>query len=204
MLWSLDAFDLPPNTIYCHRTDGGACGICTIDTEPMVVHKRKHVPAKLNFFARMLLRSGKRRHDAESSTDRRSSTLKEVKVKRATTASRRLRKHGIPVLCEVAEKRIMSFLPMFPDRLSCELVCTRWRELSLKEVPVYEMNFEATLAKSGPKHLLVYEMLRRKQELQALRLAAHQRVDDAAFEVITAQKNLCSLSLYRYYVEMVS
>ncbi|ETP35419.1 hypothetical protein, variant 3 [Phytophthora nicotianae P10297] len=92
-------------------------------------------------------------------------------------------------LIEVAERCIIEFLPVVPNRLRVEVVCRRWRRLIREELPVTELDFS---------HVTVRPLLRRDvsamlgragQQLTRLVLPDITLVD-AHIELIVQQQNL--------------
>ncbi|KAG6609568.1 uncharacterized protein IUM83_00371 [Phytophthora cinnamomi] len=104
-------------------------------------------------------------------------------------ASATTRRRTLPQLSEVAERCVMEFLPVVPDRLRVEAVCRRWRRLSQEQVPVTELDFGQVAERPLLRRDIVAMMERAQQQLTRLALPDITLVD-AHIELIVQQRNL--------------
>ncbi|TYZ64890.1 hypothetical protein PybrP1_001113 [[Pythium] brassicae (nom. inval.)] len=104
---------------------------------------------------------------------------------------------GELVLCEVGERGVLSFLPLVPDRLVAERVCTRWRRVSLLETPTLELDFGNAATRSVSK-LSVQRLLQRtNRQLRRLALP-DMKVNDAIVQSVVDCLELRELRAHRY------
>ncbi|KAE9022191.1 hypothetical protein PR002_g12040 [Phytophthora rubi] len=109
--------------------------------------------------------------------------------KRNNGASAATRRRTLPQLSEVAERCIMEFLPVVPDRLRVEAVCRRWWRLSREQVPVTELDFGQVAVRPQLRRDVSVMMERAQQQLTRLVLPDITLVD-AHIELIVQQRNL--------------
>ncbi|KAF1335501.1 hypothetical protein FI667_g1112, partial [Globisporangium splendens] len=96
---------------------------------------------------------------------------------------------GRLVLCDVGERVMMSFLPALPGRLKAESVCKRWRHMSLREVPLQELDFDKVVLRSITKKGVLQILQRSNGQLRRLVLPDMQ-IDDAIVQCIASQMDL--------------
>ncbi|ETK77719.1 hypothetical protein L915_16052 [Phytophthora nicotianae] len=92
-------------------------------------------------------------------------------------------------LIEVAERCIIEFLPVVPNRLRVEVVCRRWRRLIREELPVTELDFSHVTVRPLLRRDVSAMLGRASQQLTRLVLPDITLVD-AHIELIVQQQNL--------------
>ncbi|ETL84405.1 hypothetical protein, variant [Phytophthora nicotianae] len=92
-------------------------------------------------------------------------------------------------LIEVAERCIIEFLPVVPNRLRVEVVCRRWRRLIREELPFTELDFSHVTVRPLLRRDVSAMLGRASQQLTRLVLPDITLVD-AHIELIVQQQNL--------------
>lgn len=99
-------------------------------------------------------------------------------------------------LCEVGERVMMSFLPVLPDRLKAESVCTRWRHMSTQEVAMTELDFDKVVLRSVTKKHIIQILQRAHGQLRRLVLP-DMRLDDAIIRNVVCHTDLRMFRVHR-------
>uniref|UniRef100_K3W6U7 F-box domain-containing protein n=1 Tax=Globisporangium ultimum (strain ATCC 200006 / CBS 805.95 / DAOM BR144) TaxID=431595 RepID=K3W6U7_GLOUD len=107
----------------------------------------------------------------------------------AAMEKKQVQRGGRLVLCDVGERLMMSFLPALPGRLKVESVCKRWRQMSLQEVPLQELDFDKVVLRSITKKDVFQILQRSNGQLRRLVLPDMQ-IDDAIVQCIVSQMHL--------------
>ncbi|KAF4139529.1 Leucine Rich repeat [Phytophthora infestans] len=102
----------------------------------------------------------------------------------------------VSLLNEVAERSIIEFLPVVPDRLRVEVVCRRWHRLIREELPVTELDFGHVMARPLLRRDVSAMLERANQQLTRLVLPDITLVD-ALIELVVQQQNLCVFRAHR-------
>ncbi|KAG7385510.1 hypothetical protein PHYPSEUDO_001460 [Phytophthora pseudosyringae] len=107
----------------------------------------------------------------------------------ASAATRRGRAE--PPLSEVAERCIVEFLAVVPDRLRVEAVCRHWRRLSRERMSITELDFGRVPAQPSLRRDVSAMLERASQQLQLTRLVLPDiTLVDAHIELIVQQQKL--------------
>lgn len=103
---------------------------------------------------------------------------------------------GTLQLCEFGERHMLSFLPVLPDRIKAEAVCKRWRNVSLHDIAIEELDFEKISARAAEKKDVVMMLQRARGRLRRLVLP-DVSMNDAVIQSVVAQTNLESFHAHR-------
>lgn len=103
---------------------------------------------------------------------------------------------GKLALCEVGERVVLSFLPLVPDRLAAERVCSRWRRVSQLETAVRDLDFGGVALRSVTKQRVAQLVRRADGQLRSLALPDVQ-LDDAIVQSVCENLELRTLRAYR-------